>query len=191
MRGRRLVLLDRDGTINEEVGHLCRMEDLVLIPGAGEGIRLLNRSGFKVAVVTNQSGVARGFFDEAFMDEVHGEIERRIAGEGGRLDGWYVCPHHPTQGNTPYTGPCRCRKPAPGLLERACRELGVEPAQSIVVGDSRRDMELAWGTGARAVLVRTGFGEATLSALPAGDLRRLACVAGDLLAACRWICVSS
>jgi len=117
------VFLDRDGTINEEIGYMDRLEKLRLIPGAAEAIRLINESGMKTIVVTNQSGVARNVFDEASVDEVHARLRDMLRAEGAFLDGVYYCPHHPTEGRGDYLRTCDCRKPAPGLLLRAAEEL--------------------------------------------------------------------
>jgi len=184
---KRAVFLDRDGTINEENGYLRRLEDLDLIAGASEGIRLLNSLGLSVIVTSNQSGVARGYFNETFVSELHAEIDRRLAREGARIDAWYYCPHHPTEGSEAYRKVCACRKPAPGMVDRARLDLGIDPADSYVVGDSPRDAALAWAVDAKAVLVLTGYGRQTLAHLR--EIKKDACVRvePDLLAACRWI----
>jgi D-glycero-D-manno-heptose 1,7-bisphosphate phosphatase len=188
MSPNRAVFLDRDGTLNEEVGYLCRIEDLVLIQGAGRAVGRLNRCGYKTVVVTNQSGVARGFFDEAFVGAVHQEISRRMGEGGGRVDGWYYCPHHPTEGLGPYRVACNCRKPSPGMIDQASRELGILIAESFVVGDSLRDIDLALNVGAMPILVLTGYGNETLSRLAPEQKARLAYIAPDLPGACKWIC---
>ncbi|HEX9114396.1 MAG TPA: HAD family hydrolase, partial [Nitrospirota bacterium] len=120
------VFLDRDGTVIEEVGYLSDLKQLRLIPGAAAAIRGLNDAGFKVVLVTNQSGVARGYFTEAFVRETHDLLEKMLGLEGARLDGVYYCPHHPKAGNSRYTVVCDCRKPGTGMLEQAARELGVD-----------------------------------------------------------------
>ena len=153
------VFLDRDGTINEEVGYLDRLEKLRLIPGAAEAIRLINESGMKTVVVTNQSGVARGFFTEAFVDEVHTHLREMLREEGASLDGFYFCPHHPTEGRGRYLRSCNCRKPSPGLLLRAAEELHLDPARSYMVGDTLKDIEAGARAGVQGILVRTGYGE--------------------------------
>ena len=199
------VFLDRDGTINEEVGYLDRLEKLRLIPGAAEAIRLINESGMKAVVVTNQSGVARGFFDEAFVDEVHARLREMLGEEGASLDGFYFCPHHPTEGRGGYLQSCDCRKPAPGLLLRAAEELSLDPERSYMVGDTLKDIEAAARIGARGILVRTGYGAEAADALEsagepqpkspgneerphgAGAPIRPVHIAGDLLAAVRWL----
>jgi D-glycero-D-manno-heptose 1,7-bisphosphate phosphatase len=180
--------LDRDGTINKEVGYLSRIEDLVIIDRAGEAIRLLNQHGYKVAVVTNQSGVARGLFSEADVCAIHEEISRRLLTEGAVIDRWYYCPHHPAEGLGAFHIECSCRKPLPGMLERARDELKVGLSGSFVIGDSIRDMELAWNAGANAVLVMTGYGEETMGRLTQGQLAKIAHIATDIFDACKWIC---
>ena len=182
------VFLDRDGTINKEVGYLSRIEDIVIIDRAGEAIRLLNQHGYKVAVVTNQSGVARGLFGEADVCAIHEEIARRLLNEGAVIDRWYYCPHHPVEGRGTSRIECSCRKPLPGMLERARDELNVALAVSFVIGDSIRDMELAWNAGANAVLVLTGYGEETMGRLVKAQMARIAYIAADIFDACKWIC---
>ncbi len=149
---RPVVFLDRDGTINEEVGYLDDPARLRLIPGAAEGIKILNRAGFCVVVVTNQSGIARGYFTADTVEAIHQELARQLAECGARIDAFYYCPHHPEAG-------CRCRKPRPGLVERAVQELNLDLGQAYVVGDRLLDLELARNIGARGILVCTGYGK--------------------------------
>ena len=153
------VFLDRDGTINEEIGYMDRMERLRLIPGAAEAIRLINASGMKTVVVTNQSGVARGIFTESFVAEIHARLREMLRAEGALIDAFYFCPHHPTEGQGAYLKTCDCRKPAPGLLLRAAAELRLDPARSYMVGDTLKDIEAGARAGVQGILVRTGFGE--------------------------------
>ncbi|HET7318622.1 MAG TPA: HAD family hydrolase [Nitrospirota bacterium] len=152
------VFLDRDGTVIEEVGYLSDLKQLRLIRGAAAAIRGLNDAGFKVVLVTNQSGVARGYFTEAFVRETHDLLEKMLGLEGAHLDGVYYCPHHPKAGNSPYTAACDCRKPGTGMLEQAARDLGIDIRASFVVGDKWSDVELGQRAGAHSVLVGTGYG---------------------------------
>ncbi len=145
------VFLDRDGTICEEVGYLNHITRLQIYPWAAPAIRRLNEAGLPVIVVTNQSGVARGLFPESLVGEVHGALSESLAAAGARIDGYYYCTHVLADG-------CDCRKPLPGLLERAAREHDVDLAQSFVVGDRYGDVVLAHATGGRGVLVLTGYG---------------------------------
>lgn len=153
----RAVFFDRDGTVNVEVGYLSNLNQLRLIPGAGEAIRRLNEAGLKVVLVTNQSGIARGYFSESFVRETHVLLEQMLRKEGAVIDGIYYCPHHPKAGNSHYTMACDCRKPGTGLIDRAARELGIDVKQSFVVGDKWSDVELGQRAGARSILVRSGF----------------------------------
>jgi D-glycero-D-manno-heptose 1,7-bisphosphate phosphatase len=138
-----------------------------------------------VVVVTNQSGIARGFFTEAFVDEVHREIAARLAPGGARIDAYYYCPHHPDGRVAEFARACDCRKPERGLIDRAARDLDLDPARSFVVGDKWSDVELARAAGARGVLVRTGHGAAEQSR-QAGNLTADA-VVDNLAAAASWI----
>ena len=151
------VFLDRDGTVNEEVGYLTDLSQLRLIPGAGAAIRRLNHAGYKVIVVTNQSGVARGYFPESLVHEAHAYLTNMLREEGAVLDGIYYCPHHPTAGNSRYTMVCDCRKPGTGLIDQATRDFGVDISLSFMVGDKWSDIDLAQRTGVRAILVTSGF----------------------------------
>jgi D-glycero-D-manno-heptose 1,7-bisphosphate phosphatase len=192
------VFLDRDGTINEEVGYLDRLEKLRLIPGAAEAIRLINEGGMKAIVVTNQAGIARGFFDEAFVKAAHAHLGEMLRAEGAFIDGFYYCPHHPMEGRGPYLQNCDCRKPAPGLLVRAAKELSIDLSLSYMVGDTFKDIEAGKRAGVQGILVMTGYGEVSLAALEAEEERRdvtpgreavvrPAHVATDLLEAVRWL----
>ena len=179
------VFLDRDGTLNEDVGYLDRLERLTLFPWSLDAIRLLRRAGFAVVVVTNQGGVARGLVSEPFVEEVRRVIDDRLATIGERLDGHYCCPHEPHASIPRYRRECDCRKPRPGLLHRAARELGLDLARSVVIGDKWSDVQAARSAGAGAVLVRTGYGRSQEETPPAG--LRPDAVADTLLDAVSWI----
>ena len=185
MTANRAVFLDRDGTLIEEVGYLDRADRVALYPWTIDAVRLLNRAGLPVIVVTNQSGVARGFFTEAIVDELHRHISALLAAGGARIDAYYYCPHHPEGHVDGYTRVCDCRKPERGLIDRAVRELDVDPRRSFVVGDRWLDVRLARAVGARGVLVRTGYGAAE-EARPAPDVAADA-VADNLMGATSWI----
>jgi D-glycero-D-manno-heptose 1,7-bisphosphate phosphatase len=189
---RAAVFLDRDGTINEEAGYLDRIEKLRLLPGAAGAIRLINESGMKTVVVTNQSGVARGFFDEAFVARVHARLREMLHAEGALIDAFYFCPHHPTEGRGAYLKTCGCRKPAPGMLLLAVDELRIDQDRSYMVGDTLKDIEAGNGAGARGVLVRTGYGEESAAFLARPETQkeapfRPAHIAADLREAVAWI----
>ena len=154
----RAVFLDRDGTINEEVGYVNHLRRFVLLPRVGEAIRLLNRRGLKTVVVTNQSGVARGYFPESLIHLVHQRMEELLGQEGAHLDGIYYCPHHPDAGSPPYRQKCRCRKPDTGLVDEATRSLDLDCSKSYMIGDRGPDLEFARRIGAKGILVLTGYG---------------------------------
>jgi D-glycero-D-manno-heptose 1,7-bisphosphate phosphatase len=156
---RRAVFLDRDGTINIEKEYLYRVSDFEFIPGAPEAIRILNQSGFLVVVVTNQSGVARGYYTEDDVINLHRHVDRELEAYHAHVDAWLYCPHHPG-GRGSYALPCRCRKPLPGMLHEAAAHFDIDLEQSIMIGDKRADIEAGAAAGCRTILVRTGYGSA-------------------------------
>jgi D-glycero-D-manno-heptose 1,7-bisphosphate phosphatase len=156
------IFFDRDGTLCDEVGYLNQLSRLRIFPFATEAVRLANRAGYLAVLVTNQAGVARGYFPESLVGEANGVLTARLASGGARLDGVYYCPHHPSAGEPPYRCDCDCRKPKPGLLRRAEATHGADLGRSYVIGDRYHDLELAWAVGARGVLVRTGYGAGEL-----------------------------
>ncbi|MGA2193173.1 MAG: HAD-IIIA family hydrolase [Nitrospirota bacterium] len=149
------VFLDRDGTINEEIGFLFDPDAVSLIPGAAEALIRLREAGFALVVVTNQSGIARGLFTEAELMKVNSTLERLLAEKGAGIDRFYHCPHHPKYGEMI---DCGCRKPKPGMALAAAAELGLDIGKSYFVGDKLSDIELGKNAGGKTVLVLTGFG---------------------------------
>jgi D-glycero-D-manno-heptose 1,7-bisphosphate phosphatase len=166
--GRPAVFLDRDGVLIREGGYLAREEDLVLLPGAGEACGRLKGQGYLLVVVTNQSGVARGFFDEDFVRATHVDLSRRL-GEGAP-DGWFYCPHHPVEGVPPYRRECDCRKPRPGMVFAARDRWGIDLSRSWMIGDGVPDLGLAVRAGLKSILVRTGKGAETEVGLRRGEI---------------------
>lgn len=160
-KGRVAVFFDRDGTLIEDVGFLTSPHGLRLIPGAAEAVARLNRRNVLTCVVSNQSGVARGYLTEADLVPIHQRLDEELAASNARLDRIYYCPHHPTEGIPPYNVLCDCRKPALGMLDQAVRELGVALDRSFMVGDKTTDVQTAIAAGAQAILVLTGFGTAS------------------------------
>lgn len=146
-----LLLLDRDGTINAEVEYLSSPEQVSLLPGTVEGLRQAQQLGYKLAVITNQSGLAHGYFDETALAAIHNRLRELLAAEGVTLEAIYICPHAPDEG-------CDCRKPKPGMIEQALRELNGDRSRSLMVGDKPADIEAGKAAGIKAVLVRTGYG---------------------------------
>ena len=155
---RRAVFMDRDGTISEEVGYVNHVSRYRAFPFAAEAVRALNEAGWLAVLVTNQAGVARGYFKEELIGEVHRVLAEELERGGARLDAVYYCPHHPTVGEPPYRFDCDCRKPRPGLLLRAARELGLDLSRCWMVGDRYSDTELARNAGAHSAFVLTGYG---------------------------------
>lgn len=176
---REAVFLDRDGTIIEEVHYLSSPEQVRLIPGAADAVRRFNNAGVLVVVVTNQAGVARGYFPESRVSEVHAHLSALLAERGAHIDAYYHCPHHPTEGVGEYRVACDCRKPKPGLLLTAARELDIDLSRSWMIGDKPCDAEAGAAAGCRTMLVRTGHGRE----LPA-DANGVS----DLAAACVQVC---
>lgn len=167
------VFLDRDDTISRDVPYCSRPEDLELLPMAAQAIRLLNENGFTVVVVTNQSGIARGYFTEETLGLIHQKMRRDLEAQGAFIDAIYYCPHHPDEG-------CECRKPSPTMVLQAARELDIELAQSYVIGDSEMDVEMGRRAGCKTVLVSPA-GEATAGKQQADF------VAGDIYQAASWV----
>jgi D,D-heptose 1,7-bisphosphate phosphatase len=159
-RGRPAVFLDRDGTLNIEKGHLRRPQDLELFPGVGEALAALRHAGFTLVVLTNQPVIARGEATERDVAAIHRRLEWELGKLGVYLDGIYVCPHHPNPGfpgeRADLKIACDCRKPATGLVERACRELSIDASRSWMIGDQTRDVEMARRAGLRSILLQTG-----------------------------------
>ena len=155
---KRAVFIDRDGTLSEEVGYINHVSRFMLLPHSAEAIRSLNDAGVPAVLVTNQAGVARGYFPEERIAEVHARMKELLGKDGARLDGVFYCPHHPTSGEPPYCMKCDCRKPAPGLVMKAAEELGLDAGNSYIVGDKFSDVQLARNLGCKGVLVLTGYG---------------------------------
>jgi heptosyltransferase-2 len=143
------VFLDRDGTTNRDTGYIKTPDELEVFPGAVEAIARLKQAGAKVVMITNQSGVGRGFFSLEMLGAIHARLREIFQAGGASLDGLYYCPHHPDDG-------CACRKPGTAMVERAVADLGLDLSRAYVVGDQRCDIELARRIGAKGILVTTG-----------------------------------
>lgn len=179
------IFLDRDGVIMEEGNYIATPQQVRLIPGAAEAIAQLNRAGWRVVVATNQSGIARGYFSAAAVERVHERLVQLLACSGARLDGIYVCPHHPEGGVEAYRRQCDCRKPRPGLLYQAAGELQLDLSRSWLVGDRLSDLEAGATAGCRTVLVRTGYGWQVDTVALDRTALRVELVAADLADAVR------
>ncbi len=175
MRG--AAFLDRDGVVNDEVHYLHEPEKTVLLPGVAAAINEIHRHGWLVIIVTNQAGVAKGYYGESDVHAVHRRLRELLAAEGAAVDAFYFCPHHPD-----HTGPCSCRKPAPGMLRRAMADYDIDPAQSFMVGDRLSDIGAGRAAGCReSYLVTTGYGARTVAEEDVSGIR----VVPDLAAAVR------
>ena len=152
------VFLDRDGTMIEDTGYLSRVEDIAPFPWMVDSVRALHDAGLAVVVVTNQSGIARGLLTEERLADIHARIDTLLRNGRAEVAAYYYCPHHPDGCVAAFAKACGCRKPAPGMVERAAADLDLDVTRSFVVGDKWVDVALARSVGARAVLVRTGYG---------------------------------
>jgi D-glycero-D-manno-heptose 1,7-bisphosphate phosphatase len=148
---KRFALIDRDGTLNVEKHYLFDPDQLELIPGVAPAIRRLQEAGWGICVVSNQSGIARGYFDMQQLGRVHQRLAEMLAAFDVQLDGIYLCPHGPDDG-------CNCRKPMPGMIHQAMAEHGFNPRKAWVIGDKEADVGLGHAAGAKSILVRTGYG---------------------------------
>jgi len=182
-RRRPAIFMDRDGTLSHEVGYVNHPSRFRLYPWAVDAVRAVNRAGWLAVVVTNQAGVARGYFPESVLDEVLRRLRTDVDAGGARFDAVYACLHHPSASQFPYRVDCDCRKPRPGMLRRAEEELGADLSRSWVIGDRHGDLQLAWNVGARGALVKSGYGLGELTYLAPGWARPPDLVAENLLEA--------
>jgi D-glycero-D-manno-heptose 1,7-bisphosphate phosphatase len=185
--GQGAVFFDRDGTLNEEIGHVRNAEDFRVYSFAARAVRLVNEAGLRAIVVTNQSGIARGLIPESLVRRVNRQLTRRIVAGGGRLDAIYYCPHHPEASVKRFRVVCECRKPATGLLEMAAREFGIDMARSFIIGDRFVDMLAGKRAGARSILVLTGVGRMELEDEKIKSLMQPDHVAENAYKAVQWI----
>ena len=181
------VFLDRDGTINEQMGYINHISRFQMLPGVAAAIRRLNEARIPVVVVTNQSGLARGYFPAELLTAVHEKMTALLAEQGAHVDGIYVCPHHPEAKREEYRVNCDCRKPKTGLLLRAAAEMGLDLARSFVVGDRWSDLKTAKACGALPVLVLTGYGRGDAQYIGPTQEVQPAFVGVDLAEAVQWI----
>ena len=184
---RRAIFMDRDGTISEEVGYVNHVSRYRLLPHSLEAIRRANGAGFMVIVVTNQSGVARGYFAEPLVEKVHARLLSLAEADRARIDAIYYCPHHPHEGVPPFRAVCDCRKPKPGMLHRAAREHGIDLPRSYFIGDGIPDLGAAAAAGVPAIMVMTGYGRGLVEHQPERIVHPPAHTADDLLGAVDWV----
>lgn len=180
------MFMDRDGCLTEEVGYVNHVSRIRLLPGAARAVSKLNQAGVAAVVATNQAGIAKGYFSEHTLRACNAEMVKQLATGEARLDGLYVCVHHPTEGAPPYRVRCECRKPRPGLLVLAERELGVNLAASVMIGDKLSDVEAGQAVGAAGVLVLSGYGRGEWEHRAPGSGIKPDHVAADILEAVDW-----
>jgi D-glycero-D-manno-heptose 1,7-bisphosphate phosphatase len=185
------VFIDRDGTLNEEVGYINHIDRFRLYPWSAAAIAKLNRARIPVVVVTNQAGLARGFFTERLLAEVHEKMKAELARSGAHVDAIYYCPHHPEAKVPAYRMSCACRKPAPGMLVRASEDLHLNLQASFVVSDRYQDVAMGMKAGAMGILVLTGYGKGEALYQQSAWPRPPDCTAADLMAAVNWILVQT
>lgn len=191
MSGNGAVFLDRDGCVNVEDGHIRSIEQFRLYPDTLESIRKLNRAGFLIVIITNQSGVARGFMTEEFVRQVHKLMLGWFDEAGVHVDAVEYCPHHPDGAVEKYSIKCDCRKPEPGMLNRAAARLDIDFSRSYIVGDKLSDIALGPVTGAKAIMVKTGFGEREAGKIDNGDHPAPDFIADGIKDAVDWILTGS
>jgi D-glycero-D-manno-heptose 1,7-bisphosphate phosphatase len=182
---RAAVFLDRDGTLVEERGYLDRLDLLTVFPWTADALRLLKRAGFATVVITNQAAIARGIIDETFLADVHRELSARLDRGNATIDRYYFCPHVVDAKVERYRLACRCRKPEPGMIEQACREMDLDPSRSVMVGDRWLDVACGRAAGTRTILVRTGHGAHEAETPPDG--LRADAILNNLMEAAGWI----
>lgn len=184
----KIVFLDRDGTINEEVEYLHRPSDLVILPGVSAALKRLKEQGFRLVVVTNQAGVARGYYSETDVDQLHQYMNRLLAEDGAEIDHFFYCPHHPVHGIGAYKKSCHCRKPDIGMFEMAENYFQVDKSHSYMVGDKLLDTEAGHKYGVSSVLVGTGYGKELYKGLTEEQKKEaFDAYAKDMTAAAEWI----
>ncbi|MFA4858584.1 MAG: D-glycero-beta-D-manno-heptose 1,7-bisphosphate 7-phosphatase [Candidatus Margulisiibacteriota bacterium] len=180
------VFLDKDGTINKDVGYLDHHTKLKVFPYSAKAIKMLNAAGYKVIVVSNQSGIARGFLTEGALQAIDKKLSKEILSGGGIIDAIYYCPHHPEHGIHPYKRNCECRKPATGMLKQAQKRFDLDLSQCYMIGDKLSDIEMGFNAGIKSILVKTGYG-AEVANNPALAKLKPSFVGENLLTAAEWI----
>ena len=184
----KIVFLDRDGTINEEVEYLHKPSDLVIFPGVSAALKRLKEQGFRLVVVTNQAGVARGYYSESDVEQLHEYMNRLLSKDGAEIDRFFYCPHHPVHGIGDYKQSCHCRKPDIGMFQMAEKYFKVDKSHSYMIGDKLLDTEAGRRYGVNSILVGTGYGKELYNGLGEADKKEaLDAYAEDMTSAAEWI----
>lgn len=181
------VFIDRDGTINEQLGYINHRSRFVILPGVCEAVSLLNKNNFWAIIVSNQGGVARGYYPLELVDEIHTFLKSSLKKDGAVIDGIFFCPHHPAGILPEYSSDCDCRKPKPGLIKQALEAFDIDMSNSYVVGDRYVEIELASHLKLKGILVKTGYGLGEIEYILPQKTTKPAHVAEDLLGAVKWI----
>ena len=181
------VFIDRDGTINEQLGYINHLSRFVILPGVSEAVRLLNKNDWWAIIVSNQGGVARGYYPMQLVDEIHAFLKSSLKEQGATIDGIFFCPHHPAGVLPEYSSECGCRKPETGLIDKAREAFDIDMSNSYVVGDRHVDIELASRLNLKGVLVKTGYGMGEIEYIIPEKRVKPHHVAEDLLDAVEWI----
>jgi len=181
------VFIDRDGTVNEQMGYVNHPSRFIILPRTAEAIRILNSEGYLAIIVSNQSGVARGYFPIELLYNMHSSMKESLLKEGATVDGIFFCPHYPGGSVPEYSIDCDCRKPRTGLIKQACGQFEIDMSRSYMIGDHYSDMELAERADLRAILVKTGYGRGVAEYNLPGMAFRPCYIAEDLLDAVKWI----
>lgn len=185
------VFIDRDGTINEQMGYINHLSRFHLIPGVADAIRLLNKNDFLAIIITNQSGVARGYFTMELLYEVHSLMIETLRRDGANIDAVFFCPHYPGGKVPEYSHECDCRKPRTGLIDQARDAFNIDMSRSYLVGDHTTDLELAHHCNLEGIMVRTGYGMGEISYILQQISIKPCYIAEDLLDAVKWIIMPS
>lgn len=156
------VFIDRDGTINIDAGYISHPDSFVMYPFAPQAVRMLNEAGFLAIVITNQSGLARGFFTISVMNEIHAKMNRIFNAGGAKIDGLYYCPHDPNAKVAEFRAECECRKPKTGMIDAAVRDLPIDKSRMYFIGDKYSDMKTGFASGCKTIMVETGYGKGEL-----------------------------
>lgn len=157
-----VVFLDRDGTINYDAGYINHIDNFVMYDYAAQAIRMLNKNGYYVIVITNQSGLGRGFFNEATLEEIHSYMVKSLKEQGALIDGIYFCPHDPNAKVEKYKAVCTCRKPETGLVEMAFKDFDIDKSNMYFIGDKHSDIMAGYKSGCKTIMVKTGYGKGDL-----------------------------
>ena len=181
------VFIDRDGTVNEQMGYINHPSRFIILPGVAEALRLLNKQGYLAIIVSNQSGVARGYFPVELLYSIHSSMKESLLRSGAVVDGIFFCPHYPSGSVPEYSFDCDCRKPKTGLIKQACGHFDIDMSRSYMIGDHSSDMEFAERAALKGILVKTGYGLGVAEYVLPGMTFKPSFIAEDLLDAVKWI----